>query len=251
MRRTIAAVALAAAAACVHAQQRPIAAADLRSGIAFAGADVRGMQADDAVNPGMLWVERGAALWPGECAACHGDAGAMRGVAVRYPAYDAEAGRLLDLEARIEQCRTVRARKPPFGRESEDLLALATFVSFQSRGLPLQASIDGPARASFDRGEAFYQQRHGQLNIACTQCHDENFGKRLWTETLSQGHPTAFPAYRLEWQAVGSLARRIRACLFGVRAQMPPPDAPELAAVALYLAWRAQGLPLETPGVRR
>ena len=34
-------------------------------------------------------------------------------------------------------------------------------------------------------------------------------------------HGTAFPAYRLEWQSAGSLQRRIRACYFGIRAEMP------------------------------
>ena len=100
--------------------------------------------------------------------------------------------------------------------------------------MPLAVSIDGPARAAFDRGRAFFMQRHGQMNLACTQCHDQNWGKRLLVETISQGHPTAFPAYRLEWQGLGSLQRRIRACLFGVRAQMPPPGAPELTDVELY-----------------
>jgi len=175
----------------------------------------------------------------------------MRGVAARYPAYDATSQSVLDLDGRIEQCRVARQKKPAFGRESEDLVALGSYVSFQSRGMPIAVSIDGPARAAFDRGAAFYQKRHGQMNLACTQCHDANWGKRLFNETLSQGHGNAFPAYRLEWQAVGSLQRRVRACLFGVRAEMPAPGAPELTDVELYLAWRAQGLPVESPGVRR
>jgi sulfur-oxidizing protein SoxA len=82
------------------------------------------------------------------------------------------------------------------------------------------------------------------MNLACAQCHDRNWGKRLLNETISQGHGNAFPAYRLEWQGMGSLQRRIRACLFGIRAEMPPPGAPELTDVELYLAWRAQGCPL-------
>ena len=48
-----------------------------------------------------------------------------------------------------------------------------------------------------------------------------------------------------------SLQRRIRACLFGIRADAPPAGAPELTDVELYLAWREQGLPVEAPGVRR
>jgi sulfur-oxidizing protein SoxA len=117
--------------------------------------------------------------------------------------------------------------------------------------MPMNVSVDGPARESLARGEAFYRQRHGQMNLACTHCHDQNYGKRLYTETISQGHGTAFPAYRLEWQALGSLQRRLRACLSGIRAEMPKPGAPELTDLELYLAWRANGLPVESPGVRR
>jgi sulfur-oxidizing protein SoxA len=238
-------------------QARPIPEGELRSGIAFAGADVRAMQDDDAANPGLLWVERGQSLWQApvdgrSCATCHGEAASsMRGVAARYPAHDAQANAVLDLDARIMRCRSERQKAPPLVREADDLLALSAYVTYQSRGMPVAVTIDGPARAAFERGQALYRQRHGQMNIACTQCHDQNWGKMLLRETISQGHGTAFPAYRLEWQGVGSLQRRIRACLFGVRAQMPPPGAPELTDLELYLAWRAGGLPLEAPGVRR
>jgi sulfur-oxidizing protein SoxA len=240
-------------AAIAHAQERAIPLAQLRSGLGYAGGDVRSMQDDDGANPGFLWVQEGEKLWQSQgCASCHGDARAsMKGVAARYPAYDAQAGAVLDLDARIERCRTTKQNAKPFGRESDELLALSTFVAFQSRGMAYGVSIDGPAREAFERGQAFYHRRHGQMNLACTQCHDQSYGKRLLNETMSQGQPTAFPAYRLEWQGLGSLQRRIRACLFGVRAQMPAPGAPELTDVELYLAWRAQGLPLEAPGVRR
>jgi sulfur-oxidizing protein SoxA len=259
MKRALLVLAALWPAAVACAQERPIAPSALRSGIAFVGADVRAMQDDDAANPGMLWVQRGERLWnegPGaksrSCAACHGDARAsMRGVAARYPAYVSEADDVQDLEARIGSCRTRRQEAAPLPRDADDLLALTAWVAFQSRGMPIAATIDGAARAAFERGRAYYEQRHGQMNLACAQCHDLNWGKRLLRETISQGHPNAFPAYRLEWQGLGSLQRRIRACLFGVRAQMPPPGARELTDVELYLAWRAQGLPLEAPGVRR
>jgi sulfur-oxidizing protein SoxA len=217
------------------------------------------MQEDEFANPGMLWVERGAKLWNESagasgksCALCHQDASeSMRGVATRYPAHDTSAGRVLDLAGRINACRTRHQRAPTLAAESEDLLALTTYVAHQSQGMAMAVKVDGPAEASFERGRAFYYERHGQMNISCAQCHEQNWGKRLLRETISQGHPTAFPAYRLEWQALGSLDRRLRACLFGVRAQMPPPGSQDLVDVALFLAWRAEGLPIETPGVRR
>jgi sulfur-oxidizing protein SoxA len=245
------------AAGLAGAQERTLPLANLRSGAAFAGPDVRALQADDAANPGMLWVQRGNELWStaapgGSCASCHRDAAnSMRGAATRYPAFDARSGEVVDLDARINACRTQRQRAAAWPREADDLLALNAYVAYQSRGMPLAVSIDGPARASFDRGRALFGARHGQMNLACAQCHDENWGRRLLGETISQGHGNAFPAYRLEWQSVGSLQRRIRACYFGIRAEMPPPGARELTDLELYLAWRAQGLPIEVPGVRR
>ena len=256
LRALVCAVSICAAVA--GAQERVLPLSVLRSGIAFAGPDVRAMQSDDTSNPGLLWVENGQKLWharagaaDSSCASCHGDARAsMRGVATRHPRHDAATGEVFDLEARINACRVRRQQASPWARESEDLLSLTAYVAYQSRGLPLAVTIDGPARAAFERGRAYYSQRHGQMNLACAHCHDQNWGKRLLAENISQGHGTAFPAYRLEWQGVGSLQRRIRACLFGIRAEMPPPGAPELTDLELFLAWRAQGLPIETPGVR-
>ena len=44
-------------------------------------------------------------------------------------------------------------------------------------------SIDGAAKPAFERGRAFYYQRHGQMNVSCAQCHEHNWGKRLLRET--------------------------------------------------------------------
>lgn len=67
---------------------------------------------------------------------------------------------------------------------------------------------------------------------------------------IPQAHPTGYPIYRLEWQGMGSLARRIRNCMVGVRAEPYAPGAPEVAELELYLMWRARGMKLETPAVR-
>ena len=266
------------------AQQRSIALPELRSGSSYMSADIKAMQDDSFANPGMLWVEKGAKLWqtaPGSaapagvagasagvaggppapapapvpsnaCASCHHDASSsMRGVAARYPVFDANTKQLLNLEGRINQCRSQRQGAAALAYESEELLALSAYVAHQSRGMPLNVSIAAAAQPHFEQGRTLYQRRIGQMNLACMHCHDWNAGKRLLAEPISQGHGNAFPAYRLEWQSAGSLHRRLRACYFGVRAQMPPPGSPELLDLELFLAWRAQGLAVETPGVRR
>jgi sulfur-oxidizing protein SoxA len=231
----------------------------LKSGVEFASEDIRRLQADDFANPGMLWVERGEKLWnePAgkggkSCASCHQDARAsMKGVAARYPRVDPGAARLINLEGRINLCRARNQQAEELRYESDGLLALTTYVAHQSRGARAAVALDTQNRRNFERGRELYHQRIGQLNLACTHCHDRNWGKKLAAETITQGHGSAYPAYRLEWQAVGSLQRRIRACYSGVRAEMPPYGAQELLDLELYVAWRAGELPVETPGVRR
>lgn len=253
----LAAAALAVAAVVATAQERSLPLDQLRSGSTFLGQDLRALQADEFANPGMLWVERGEKLWSEpagaanrSCASCHQGA-SMRGVAARYPRIDTASGKLLNLEGRINLCRTARMGVEALRYESEDLLALTAFVARQSHGMPTGVAVDGRARSHFEAGRAFYTQRRGQLNLSCAHCHEANWGKRLLSETISQGHPNAYPAYRMEWQTMGSLARRLRACLSGIRAEMLPYGSPEYLDLELYLAWRAQGLPIETPGVRR
>jgi sulfur-oxidizing protein SoxA len=230
-----------------------------KSGIEFQSADVRAMQADDFANPATLWVERGAALWQaprGErgvsCAACHGDAEkSMKGVAARYPAHVESLGRVVDIEQRINACVVANQKAPAFAWESQELLALTAYVAKKSHGAPVAVRIDGPAARAYERGRHIYFERQGQLNLACTHCHDASWGRTLLADKVSQGQPVDWPAYRLEWQALGSLERRLRACYFGVRAEMPPFGADDLVALELYLAKRAQGLASMAPGVRR
>jgi sulfur-oxidizing protein SoxA len=75
-------------------------------------------------------------------------------------------------------------------------------------------------------------------------------GQRLGGSVIPQGHPNGYPLYRLEWQSMGSLYRRIRNCLTGIRAEPYASDSPELLAIEVYLAGRATGLPVESPAVR-
>ena len=112
-------------------------------------------------------------------------------------------------------------------------------------------TIDEKNKARFESGQRLFSTRIGQMNLACTNCHDDNYGRKLLNDTISQGHINAYPAYRIEWQDFGSLHRRLRACFYGVRAQLPTAGSDELLDLELFLAWRSQGLPVETPGVRR
>jgi sulfur-oxidizing protein SoxA len=228
--------------ALVGAGEIPL--AERRSGYEFMSRETRAMQDDEATGPAVLALLDGEALW-GKlgCAGCHGDVKAsMRGVAARYPAL--VEGKLVNLE------RQVRHQVPALAYESRELLALTAYVARQSRGMPIDVKVDERTQPFLEAGKAFFHRRQGQLNLACTQCHDDNWGKKLAGSTIPQAHPTGYPIYRLEWQAVGSLARRFRNCLTGMRAELYPHGSQEFVELEFYLMWRARGMNLEAPAVR-
>jgi L-cysteine S-thiosulfotransferase len=229
-----------------------------RSGFEFMGASTQAMQRDDSLNPGMLWVLDGELAWlrpvgaeGRSCTTCHGEAQrSMRGVAARYPAFDAALQRPIDLRQRIALCRQRLQPGAAEPAESQAALTLEAFVVHQSRGLPLAPPADPRLDASRERGRLLFQQRMGQLDLACADCHDAMAGRRLGGSPILQAHPTGYPIYRLQWQGLGSLQRRLRTCMTGVRAQPFDWGAAQWVELELYLAWRARGMTVETPAVR-
>jgi L-cysteine S-thiosulfotransferase len=229
-----------------------------KSGYDFMGPDTRAMQDDDTTNPAMLWVLDGEALWKRKagaanksCADCHGDAAtSMKGVVARYPAFDAARGRPIDLEQRVNICRADRQQATPLPFEGKELLALTAYIGRQSRGMPIEIADDDRTKPFIEAGRDLFNRRQGQLNLSCAQCHDDNWGQKLAGAPVPQGHATGYPLYRLEWQALGSLQRRLRNCIVGMRAEPYAFGAPEYVDLELYLMWRARGMKVETPAVR-
>lgn len=230
-----------------------------RSGYTYLLEDNQRLQDDDFANPGLLWVERGREIWQqtdGDagtaCARCHGDAAtSMRGVRPRYPRFDAQTGKLINLEQQINRCRAERLHAPSYPYEADALLALSSFIAMQSRGMPIDVRIDGPAQPFFAAGRALYEERRGQLDLACSHCHERYAGRRLRGDVISQGQSNGFPLYRHTWQTLGSTHRMFAWCNTSVRAEPYPPGSDAYVNLELFVAWRGRGLPVEAPAVRR
>jgi len=231
---------------------------DRRTGYTYLSEATKEIQNDDFANPAFIWVDDGAALWNKvegkagkSCASCHKDASSsMKGVGARYPIYNKKLGKMQNLEQRINQERVENMKAKPFKWESREMLATTIFVRYQSRGMPVNVKIDGDAKPFFEKGKAFYNQRRGQLDMACKNCHIDFPGTMIRANRLSQGQSNGFPTYRLKWQKVGSLHRRFRGCNKQVRAKPYKAGSDEYVNLELYLAWRGRGLPVETPAVR-
>ena len=231
---------------------------DRRSGYTYITKESKAIQDDDFENPAMIWVEDGEQLWSDvqgnagkSCQSCHSDAEkSMEGVAAAYPKYDSKIKKLKNLEQQINTCRTQRMQAAPWKYESSELLQMTMYVRHQSRGMPVNVSIDDEAAPFFAKGKSFYYQRRGALDMACKHCHEDHAGKRARANLLTQGQINGFPTYRFKWQKPGSVHRRFRGCNKNIRSQPLKYGADDYVNLELYVAWRGRGLPVETPSVR-
>ncbi len=211
-------------------------------------------------NPGELMLDDGEELFKTvdgtkgkSCASCHGENGEkLKGVAATYPKYDPEIKGINTIALQINRCREKYMGAKPLKYESYDQLALTLYVKSLSNGVPINVSIDGPARPFYEKGKKLYYTRMGQWNFNCAICHVKYACKRVRTNLMSPNrhHGDHWPSYRLKWGKVGSLQRRIRGCMKNMRAKPFPYQSEEIRALELYLTYQSNGLPLQVPGMR-
>jgi sulfur-oxidizing protein SoxA len=200
---------------------------ELISGYEFTPLKTRALQDDDFDNPGFAWVSRGERLWSlvegaarKSCSTCHGSATqSMRAAGAAYPKFEEKVKTVINLEQRINQCRTAQMKAAPWPYESEALLDMVAYVKSQARGLPVDVKTDGPARETFERGRALYEARVGQFGMSCALCHNEHYNKSFRAEVLSQGHSNGYPAYQMKTRSFISLHQRFRNCYVDMRAE--------------------------------
>ena len=235
------------------------------SGAVYLSKQMQDLQADASRNPISLWQDRGQTLWQGQCKSCHGEMDSLKSSATSFPRLSADGKSLLNLEDQIARCQqrqsgaaAANASATSLTTDSDEVLSLSVALHQVAVGATIQvATPTGHASAELQwqerlsSGEKLYQTRIGRMNLACMHCHDQKVGAHMRADTISQGHPTGFPIYRMSWQTMGSIDRRLRACYSGVQATVPPTGSPELRDLELFLKVRANGMPLDGPSIRR
>lgn len=220
---------------------------------------IRAMQADDFDNPALPLVETAEASWskpsaPGgkSCRDCHGSADAwpLKRAAASYPKYASDLKEVITLQARIDNCRKLYLGESPLAGGDSRTIGMTAYLSWLARGSPSMVGVTGPNALVFERGRRLYQTKIGRFQISCAQCHNDKFGRKFGADTLSQGHPLAYPAYKSSERRVISLHERFRMCNKLARAEGQPDGAPDYVALELYLDWRSKNLPITAPGVR-
>ncbi|MDC0343803.1 sulfur oxidation c-type cytochrome SoxA [bacterium] len=227
------------------------------SGWHFRETETRAMQMDDFDNPGMIFVEQAEDMWNTvdgsegkSCASCHGASEDMAGVRPVYPKYNEAAGEVRTLEMQINDCRENRMGAEKWKYTAADMVNMTALLASVSRGLPVNVAIDGPAQSTWETGKELYYTRFGQLELACSNCHEDNYGNMIRADHLSQGQINGFPVYRLKNTRLNSAHDRFKGCVRDTRAETFSPGSPEFVALELYVASRGNGLSVEGPAVR-
>ena len=232
---------------------------EVLSGWLFRTAETRALEADSFDNPGMLAVEAGETIWNTvegsagkSCASCHGEAAeSMKDIGAHYPKWDETTGKPINLELVINRCRTQNMGAEAYEFDKPEQKQITAFVRHQSLGTPVSIDLSqGEMQKWWDDGKKLYYTRTGQLNLGCSNCHEDIMGKNIRADHLSQGQTNGFPTYRLG-DGLVSTHGRFRGCIRDTRAAIPKAFSDELMALEVYVAWRGTGLSVETPAVRQ
>ena len=225
------------------------------SGWRFRSPETQALEMDDFDNPAFVFVDQGLDLWEKvdgsegkACASCHDGAEDFAGLRAELPRVD--DGELVTMEDLINECRTDRMGAEPWKWSGADMTAMTAVIGLQSRGMPVNVKMDGEAAPFWEKGKELYYTRVGQLDMACSNCHEDNYGMMIRADHLSQGQTNGFPTYRLKNAKLNSIHGRFKGCMRNIRATPYKEGSDEFKALELYLASRGQGLAVETPSVR-
>lgn len=230
---------------------------EITSGWVYRSTETQAMQADDFDNPGMIFVDEGRDIWnavEGEngksCASCHDGPDSLAGVTGIYPKWNEDAAKVRTISMQINNCRTEQMGADAWKLDKAELLNVTALLASESRGMPVNVAIDGPAQSAWEQGKDLYYTRTGQLELSCANCHEDNYGNNIRADHLSQGQINGFPTYRLKNAKLNGVQSRFKGCVRDTRAETYAVGSPEFIALELYVASRGNGLDIEGPSVR-
>ncbi|WP_405112025.1 sulfur oxidation c-type cytochrome SoxA [Phaeobacter sp. BS52] len=231
---------------------------EVMSGWHFRSDETQALQMDDFDNPAMVFVDQAMDTWSKvegtaekSCASCHDDVEeSMAGVRAVYPKWNEDAGEIRTLAMQINDCRENQMGADKWKYTGGKMAAMEALISVQSRGMPVNVAIDGPAQSTWEQGKELYYTRTGQLELSCANCHEDNYGNMIRADHLSQGQINGFPVYRLKNTKLNTAHARFKGCVRDTRAETYKPGSAEFVALELYVASRGNGLSVEAPSVR-
>ncbi len=227
-------------------------------------------------NPAELFEARGERLWTQKrgprsaslerCDLGQGP-GVVKGAFVTLPRWFEDAGKVMDLEARLVWCMEklqgfdgAEIAKQPFDRgEMANVVALATWVAAMSRGMRFDLPQKHPQeKLMYEVGKRAFFFRGGTHDFSCASCHGVA-GQRIRMQdlpllTTNPGDGVGFaawPAYRVSAGQMWGMQWRLNDCFRQQRFPYPGFASDVTVALSTYMGVNAKGAMSIAPAVKR
>ncbi len=176
-------------------------------------------------------------------------------IAGEYPKFDDKSGKVVTLTRAINQCLVANGQKP-WKMTKGKMTDLEAYFAAKSTeaGKKVNVQINSKAAAeAYERGKKEYYTQRGYLKLSCANCHVQGAGQRVRREYLSPllGQTTHFPVYRLKWQGLGTMERRIKGCEKNQGENPHKPSSDWTAEMIYFMSYMSNGLPVDGPDVRK
>jgi len=193
--------------------------------------------------------------------------GVVKGASAQLPRYFKDTNKVQDLESRLMTCmlniqgipesETIDA---PWGKGQKKVMAaIVAYVVTQSKGM----KVDVPANLPQEKkmvalGEKLFYQQGGPMDFSCASCHSVD-NQRIRMQDLpnitkakgAQAGWGSWPAYRVGNGQFWTMQHRINDCYRQQRMPFPIYGSDVTIALSIYMANKANGGEIITPGLKR
>lgn len=227
-------------------------------------------------NPSELVAAQGEELWktargPKNASLEQCDlglgAGVIKGASAQLPRFFKDTGKVQDLETRLMTCmENLQGIAPKevikagwLKGERENMAALVAYVVTESNGHKVKVDLRHPAmKKMYELGQQAFYYRAGPMDFSCATCHGDQ-GKRIRMQELPdlRTHEGAiagwgsWPAYRVSNGQFWTMQHRLNDCYRQQRTAEPIYGSDVTIALSVYLAGKANGGKVVTPGIKR
>lgn len=176
-------------------------------------------------------------------------------VAGNYPYFDEKKKELVSLTSAVNDCLRANG-EAEWNTQKGDMANFQGFLASTTTEAGKKVDIkiaSAEAKKAYENGKEYYYSQKGYLKLSCAECHVQGAGVRVRNEKLSPltGQTTHFPAYRLKWDELGTLERRISGCIVD-QGQVPPKDeSTQMKELLYFLAYMSNGMAVDGPDVRK
>lgn len=170
-----------------------------------------------------------------------------------YPRFDTERNEVITLGQAINECRTENGEKP-LRYKKGDIAKIMAYMAYESRGNKIDVKIpSAEAEMAYERGKKYFYKQQGYFTLNCYECHVDGAGKRARAEVLSPilGAATHFPVYRIKWEGLGTMQRRLSGCVRDTGVEQPKAQTKYLKELEYFVTYMSNGMKINAPDTRK